>query len=145
MRKLVFLLFGLALACNEIRECDLDQDVEFVIIGFYNSADSTEKEVAFKSLASSLSDGVSAIDTGTYYQFYLDPMNEEITYYFETDTDTYDMTFNYEINEVNLYSLDCGASFKYDSLEASSTNFDSVAVVGPILNKNIPLNVEIYF
>ncbi|MEP0366043.1 MAG: hypothetical protein ABJN36_14985 [Cyclobacteriaceae bacterium] len=145
MRKLVFLLFGLALACNEIRECDLDPDVEFAIVGFFNSADSTEREVAFKSFSTSLSDGVSTIDTGTYYQFYLDPTNEEITYYFETDSDTYDMTFTYEINSVNLYSLDCGATFKYDSLQASSNSFDSIAVVGPILNKNITLNVEIYF
>lgn len=145
MRKLLVLLVGFAIGCNEIRECDLDSDLEYAVVAFYNASDSLSKEVAFKSLTISNISGTFGIDTAEAFAFNLDPTIESLTYFFETDSDTYDLTIDYNIGVVQIYYVDCEPSFRYSISSTSSNLFDSVALVGPIINKNIPINVEVYF
>lgn len=146
MRKLLVVLIGIAFSCNEIKECDLDPNIAFTVMVFYNSSDSTIKQVNFKSVELSNVEGRFVIDSvRTGFAFNLDPAIESITYLFETDSDTYDLTLDYSINDVSIYSIDCEPSLAFSLTEASSSQFDSVALVNPILNKDIPINVEIYF
>lgn len=144
MRKLVILIFIAAVGCHDIADCDLDPDLEYAVVGFYNSSDSSTKVVDFNLLTNTNSN-YSYFDSGAFLAFPLDPNDQSLTYLFETDSDTYDLTFLYEVSHVQLYAVDCGGSFTYDSLDAETTTFDSVAVIGPILNKNILVNVEVYF
>ncbi|MFY0602065.1 MAG: hypothetical protein JXR03_20490 [Cyclobacteriaceae bacterium] len=145
MRKLVVIVFAVLMGCNEILECELDPNVEYAVVGFYNSADSTEKEVKFNLVSNSQFAYYDALDSGVFFPLPLDPSQESITYLFETDSDTYNLTLSYELQAVQLYSLDCGGSFGFDSLKAFTTAFDSTAVIGPTINKNILVNVEVYF
>jgi hypothetical protein len=146
MSRILIVLSVVIFACNEIRECDLNPNTELVGISFKNYPEKTDKTSYFKSIYSSNYTVKSGRDTLQYKGFPLDPTTNKITYYFETDTlGTFDLTLHYRINKVHLYSLDCGASFAYDSLYAESLGFDSIAIISHTVQKNFPVNVEIYF
>lgn len=145
MRKLIFLLIATAMACNEIRECDLNPDIGYAVVGFFNSADKKEKEVKFNAVYNTKYLYYDELDSGVYFPLPLDPENPSVTYFLETDSNTYDLTLAYHLRSVQLYSVECGGVFGFDSLKATTTNFDSTAVIAPFINKNILVNVEVYF
>ena len=150
MRQLIIILSVIAFSCNEIRECGLNPNNELVGVGFYETPDSTEridKTVNFNQITNSRGISYPNLDS-IDYQFVglpLDPTSNQISYYFETDSSNYELLIQYRVNEVALYSLDCGAAFSYDSLRASVIRFDSAAITFELVNKNIPINVEVFF
>ncbi|MFT7233547.1 MAG: hypothetical protein ACI8TA_002772 [Cyclobacteriaceae bacterium] len=145
MRKLIFLLIAMTMACNEIRDCTLNPDVEYAVVGFFNSADSLEKEVIFNAVYNDQFLYYNELDTGVYFPLPLDPVKRSVTFFLETDSNTFDLTLDYRVRSIQLYSVDCGGGFSYDSLKSTTTNFDSVTVIGSTINKNILVNVEVYF
>ncbi|MFT6867165.1 MAG: hypothetical protein ACJA08_002004 [Cyclobacteriaceae bacterium] len=145
MRKLIFLLIAMTMACNEIRDCTLNPDVEYAVVGFFNSADSLEKEVIFNAVYNDQFLYYNELDTGVYFPLPLDPVKRSVTFFLETDSNTFDLTLDYRVRSIQLYSVDCGGGFSYDSLNSTTTNFDSVTVIGSTINKNILVNVEVYF
>ena len=152
MRQLIIILSVIAFSCNEIRECDLNPNTELVGVGFYEIPDSTnaklvDKTVNFLEVANSRNIIFSNLDS-INFQFVglpLDPTANQVSYFFRTDTSLSELLIEYRVNEAALYSLDCGAAFLYDSLRVSSLAFDSVAVSFDAINKNIPVNVEVFF
>ena len=155
MKKLIIIISCIAvISCNEIRECDLNPETELVGLAFFQAPDSTEripKTVTFDSVTNSSNIRFTRLDTALQFApVLLDPTSNQISYYFETDSNTFELLLEYRVSKVALYSLDCGGGFSYDSLQASailidSIRFDSVAVSFNSVNKNIPVNVEVFF
>ena len=65
------------------------------------------------------------------------------------DAINYTLTVRYTRSPMLINPLlddpECGLEIKYSSLEAVSTNFDSLAVIQHSFNDKIPVNIEVYF
>ena len=149
MKKIVILCLVL-LGCNEIRECDLDPNVGYATVVFYEYEDPDEtKLVQFDYFYATKYPAVRyAMDTTAIgFGLPIDPEASSLTYVMVTDSTDYSLKLDYRTYELRLYSIDCGPSFGYADLVVDSiqTNFDSVAVIGSTINKDVPINVEVYF
>lgn len=143
----------LMLSCQEIKDCTLEPSTDYAVVRFYRGDTSvkTEKTVAFtrvyesevsnyyiSNMADTLED-----DTVNVIGLYLNPVDTLVTYLFETDTITYELTMTYTPH-LRIYYDECDPVYSYKLDTAYSPNFDSVAIFSEILDKNIPSNVEIY-
>lgn len=148
MRNWLFLLLAGAFACNEIKECDLDPDIGYAGVAFYNYKSKTLRYTKWNLVYN---------DHSSYYYYNeedslqgfalpLTPDDSILTYYWETDSITYDLTLKYKTSNVKIYYPECEPSYEFKNLRVDTTNtlFDSVAVIGEFINKNVPINVEVY-
>ena len=83
-------------------------------------------------------------DTISVTGLFLNPVNESVTYIFETDSIDYDLTMEYT-EHLRIYYDECDPVYSYKIDTAYSTTFDSVVIINPALDKIVPGNVEIYF
>ena len=138
------IVFLLVLACNDIKDCDLDENRNFAVVSFYDKSDGTLRDTLYFN---------RVISPGYIYEIDsvfgsvalpLDPNGEIMEFELETDTLNYDLTVQYS-TIVTIPSVECGPSVKIEDLQWSSSAFDSVALVNPILNYDELINAEIYF
>ncbi|WP_258102802.1 hypothetical protein [Marinoscillum sp. MHG1-6] len=150
MRTWFFLLVIAAFACNEINECDLDPDVGYAVVVFYDyHSPSTPKQTNWNLVYNDQSSYYyyNLEDTSSVFGLLLTPEDSILTYYWETDSVTYDLTFKYNVEALKIYYPECEPTFEFNNLRVDTTGilFDSVAVVSGFINKNVPVNVEVYF
>ena len=90
--------------------------------------------------------GVScvAFTPSSQYVVSVSALHQIMEFELETDTLNYDLTVQYS-TIVTIPSVECGPSVKIEDLQWSSSAFDSVALVNPILNYDELINAEIYF
>lgn len=149
MKNLVPILLFMVFGCNEIEQCQLDPSLDYMVVGFYHVSDSSERDtLIFNGITASSATGNAyqiARDTiFTFALFYLDESATSMNYQFVTDSQSYSMSFRYDVSAF-LYGEKCDPTFRFNNLTLESTSFDSIAVIGTVLDRNIPQNVEIYF
>lgn len=148
--KLLFLV-GIV-ACNEIKDCQLDPNRDYVVVAFYNASDSLQKRVAFSRVVNEASpyyfyDGA---DTVTAMALPLNPDDSVTTYFLLTDSVNYELRMRYD-HSFFIYAPACPPTFSYKNLVVATDSFDpisetdSIALISPLLTKDFPLNLEIYF
>lgn len=152
MKLWKILLLWALMACNEIKDCQLDPNREYATMLFY-SFDSLMLDTPKKTLKaldyngmeiSTYPDVVFEGDSTTSLGLFLNSGDTTITYRFITDSLTYELQLGYQ-HSLFLYDLECPPTFSYKNLAPSSGQFDSILVVSPILKNDFPLNLEIYF
>lgn len=144
-RILCFLIIIAVLGCNEIKECDLDDNRKFAVIEFYDISNGTIRDTLIFNQVYSLQSPYNFADTILEITgLPLDPSGDFTAFIFETDTGDFDLDFTYK-REFSVYSVECDPSIKFYNLAGSSTAFDSVEIVNPILNRDEFTNVKIYF
>ncbi len=140
-----FLITMSILACNEIKDCDLDENRKFAVIAFYDFSDSTIRDtLIFNQVYSPQSPYLFADTILEVVGLPLDPTDDFTSFVFETDTGDYDLNFSYK-REFSVYDVNCDPSIRFYDLSCTTSAFDSVAIVNPILNREEFTNVEIYF
>ena len=144
--RIVYFLFIIGvLGCNEIKECDLDDNRKFAVIEFYHISDSSIRDTLIFNQIYNLESPYNFGDTILEITgLPLDPSSDFTSFVFETDSGDFDLDFDYK-REFSVYDVDCDPSIKFYDLTGSSTAFDSVAIVNPILNRDEFTNVKIYF
>lgn len=148
MRNLILILFISIWGCNEIEQCQLDRNNDFFVGVFYDIKDSLARDtLIFNAVIPSNQPFIlyDTLDTLLFGAgFFLNPTDSIISYLMSTDSMDYELTLSYDVLYY-LFSPDCDPSVRYFDLKVLETNFDSVAVIGDVLDTQIPINLEIYF
>lgn len=132
------------LACNDIENCDANNDLSFLTIAFYDAESIEAKKVGF-----SIGSGDTEY-TGIYFEdstaaiLPLNPLESEISFFFISDTSEHELTLSYNL-QVSIFDPDCDASVTFTGLDTLSYSFDSLAIPGTVTNRQIDTNVEVYF
>lgn len=144
--KHIVLVLMLLTGCQDIENCDADENYEFMIIDFYDLSTQEEKQVGFEVSTPFESYGFSTYsDDSTSLALYLNPADTTATFYFDSDTlDQFTLQVSYQ-KQFSIFDPECPASVAYTSLDTVAQTFDSTVVVGTITNAQIGTNVEIYF
>ncbi|MEQ8240128.1 MAG: hypothetical protein RIA69_12995 [Cyclobacteriaceae bacterium] len=144
-RNLVLILLISIWGCNEIEQCQLDRNSEFLVGAFYNIKDSVARDTLIFNAVVPSTQPLNFYDTIFFGAFFpLNPTDTMISYTFFTDSMDYELSLSYDVLYY-LFSPDCDPSIRYFDLKVVDTNFDSVAVVGDVLDLQIPINLEVYF
>jgi len=148
-------------ACNDIEDCDTDENLDFFILRFYDIESQSAQKVAFE-----VTSEVSNADETTIFLYgdccyFSDstgialPLNPDAglaTFQFDSvgaDV-SYSLTVSYETN-VSIFDEDCPPSFFFTALDSVNYTFDSLAIPVDfttrqlITTTTVNPNVEVYF
>ncbi|MEQ8926466.1 MAG: DUF6452 family protein [Fulvivirga sp.] len=131
------ILFFIALffSCDE-PDCIL-QGGTSLRIGFYNVLDGSELPLRINLLQVEGIDEILLEDTIDieFVVFPIDPADNQITIYFDTEFGTDTLTVNYK-KTARLISEDCGTEVIYNGIEVVRSDFDSVRVFNASMETN---------
>ena len=147
MKKLLFILsaFGV-LACNDIENCEADENLDVMIVRFYNKGTKAAKKVGFTITADNSPYSFPPFTDSTGIALPLNPDAGQATFHFDSvGTDvSYDLVMSYD-TELKIFDPKCNPSFYYSNLDTISYTFDSLSIPGTVTNIQISANVEIFF
>jgi len=143
------LLLALA-ACLDDPDCIRNADTGLVI-QFKRLLDGKNDTLIFFRVEASGTDSIfygqqpDELDTlrGTAMLLAVNPhaVATEFTFFFPVLEHTLIVEYN---RSARFISEDCGSEVSFSGLKVTSTSFDSVRVVNPVLSKNRTVNIEIY-
>jgi hypothetical protein len=138
--------FVLLISCNDPDDCQLIPYSNNMGVRF-NFLFEQERAIEFDSIKvfpyERFANDTVAI-TGTVL-FPLDLNQDTVRYQFFTDSTDYFLEIQYK-TEVILEELNCDPAVRFFGLEVSGTNFDSVNIVGPVIDRTLyQTNIEIFF
>ncbi len=146
MKKLVFILCAsLVLSCEEIENCDTNDDLNFMVVRFYDLESESSKKIGFAITAENSPYSFTPFTDSTAVGLPLNPDDLTTTFFFDSDTSHYEMEISYEELQVTIFDPKCDPSYTYIGLDTVRQTFDSTVVVGTVTNRQISTNVEIYF
>ena len=141
-----------AISCNEIKDCQLADDTNFIIFALFDKDTTSLTEsadfssVTMKDLNLRLIgfDQTQRVDT-TLSRFALpiNTLDSMATYYFESNLGFDTMEIRYS-SQYFIFFEECEPAKTFFNLEVVSHTFDSVSVVNSDLNNEIVRNVEIF-
>lgn len=147
VKKTIFILtiflFG---ACQDIANCDTNDEQSFMILEFLDK----ETEEPIKT-------GFTITATGSPYAFIpfrddssavrlpLNPNEGSVTFYF----DSLDTSIRYELEmsygtQVSIFDEDCPPSITFMNLDTLRHTFSAVKIPGTITNRLIETNVQVF-
>lgn len=145
MKKLVFILILIgAFACQDIESCAANDEQGFMILEFRDIESSQAKKVGFViGSGNTTYSGIYSSDS-TLVGLPLDPNSTETSFFFLTDTSSFDLTMGYE-TQVSIFDEGCDPSFTFMNLDTIQYSFDSLSIPGRITNRQIGTNVQVFF
>jgi len=146
-KPFIILSAAIVFSCNDIENCDTNDQLDFFILRFYDLDTQDPKKVAFQTSSSGFIYGEGFyFSDSTAIGLPLNPDEASITYQFDSvGTDvTHRLTLSYQTN-VSIFDPDCPPSFYYSNLDTVNYTFDSLAIPGTITNNQLTTNVEVYF
>lgn len=153
MRFWVVFLVWLLISCNEIEDCVIASSQDYAIVQFFRSDTTikTSKDVAFTGIFEqdsmfylrSMSLDTSKDDTLKIIALPVNPADSVVGYYFFTDSVEYLLRLRYR-KQLEIFYDECDPSFSYELEQVYSPNFDSIVLVRTALDRENPVNVEIY-
>lgn len=146
MKKLLIILSVCLIgACNDIENCNANDDLSYMIVRFFDKETAANKKVGFLigSGTFAYGEGFWAEDS-TAIALPLNPNTEQTTFFFISDTSNHELVMSYDV-EASIFDPDCSPSFTFLNLDTLSQTFDSTVVVGTVTNRQLSTNVEIYF
>lgn len=157
MKKLLIILsVWIVAGCNDIENCDTNEDQDAMIVRFFDFETKQPKNVGFEIVSDnppvtfviaieSVVNGETVILTETdVLVLPLNPDSNEITYTFNSDTSSHTLTMSYT-PEITIFDPKCEPSLTFVNLDTVRQTFDSTVVVGTVTNRQLSTNVEIYF
>ena len=161
MKKEYFILcfLVLLLGCNDIENCDADQNRNFIVVRFYDLETQESKKVGFTFTAenspnrfvfaadttiSTASGDTTIISDSTVIGLPLNPEAGISTFYFDSDTSSHQIALSY-LTEFSLLDPDCEPSLTFTNLDTVRQTFDSTVVVNSVTNIFVETNIEVYF
>ena len=148
MKKLGIILIGLLiLSCQDIENCGTDDNLDFMIVRFFDRETTSSKKVAFQVSSGSIvyGEGFYSEDS-TAIGLPLNPNSLETTFRFDSigTNVSYELTMGYE-TALEIFDPKCDPSFYYSNLDTLSHSFDSLSIPGTVTNRQLNTNVEVYF
>jgi hypothetical protein len=154
----ILLLLPLTFACHDIDNCEVDPNLEVMIVRFFDLETKEAKKVGFVFTAeNSPYQFVFAADTtvsslgvttivsdSTYIALPLNPETELLTFYFNSDTSSHELVISYN-KEFSIFDPDCEPSLTFTNLDTVRQTFDSTVVVNRLTNRQFDTNIKIYF
>ncbi len=145
MKKL-FLIFslGLFLSCNDIENCDTNDEQDFMVLRFFDLATQSTKKVGFTITASDSPYQFVPFDDSTGIGLPLNPNTDQTSFLFTSDTSIFELVISYDL-QLSLFDDACDPSFVFSNLDTVSYTFDSLSIPGTITNRQLDTNVEVFF
>lgn len=151
MKKLAIILTGLlVLSCQDIENCDTDDNRDFIIVRFFDLQSQDPKTVGFTfSVEGSpyqwrfLAD-TTIVSDSTFILLPLNPLTETTRLQFDTDTSSHFIELSY-LTEYTIFDPACDPSLTFTNIDTVRQSFDSTIVVGTVTNRQLDTNVEVYF
>ena len=145
MKKSTIILLALVvLGCQDIENCDTDNNLDFMIVRFFDIETASSKKVGFiiGSGTTAYTDIYSADSTLAVLP--LDPANPETSFFFVSDTSNHELVMSHEVS-FSIFDPKCDPSITFFNLDTVRYTFDSLSIPGTITNRQLSTNVEIYF
>lgn len=145
MKKLVFILLGLLVfSCEDIENCNADDNLEVMIVRFFDLENESAKKVGFSiGSGSTVFSGIFSEDS-TSIVLPLDPAASTTSFFFVSDTSNHELVMQHEA-QFSIFDDKCDPSITFFNLDTVRQTFDSTVVVGTVTNRQLSTNVEIYF
>lgn len=146
MKKLAIILFGLLiLSCEEIENCGTNDELDFMVVRFYDLQSEASKKIGFTITAENSPYSFSPFTDSTGVGLPLNPDDPTTTFFFDSDTSHFEMEISYDEKQVTIFDPKCDPSYTFIGLDTVRQTFDSTVVVGTVTNRQISTNVEVYF
>lgn len=146
MKKLAIILFGLLiLSCEEIENCGTNDELDFMVVRFYDLQSEASKKIGFTITADNSPYSFSPFTDSTGVGLPLNPDDPTTTFFFDSDTSHFEMEISYDEKQVTIFDPKCDPSYTFIGLDTVRQTFDSTVVVGTVTNRQISTNVEVYF
>lgn len=145
MKKIAIILFGLIIiACEDIENCDTNDDRDFMIVRFYDLETQSDKKVGFTIGTGSINyEGIFSDDSTTIV-LPLNPTDTTTSFFFISDTSNHQLVMRHD-TQYSIFDPKCDPSITFLNLDTLQQTFDSTVVVGDVTNRLVTTNVEIYF
>lgn len=157
MKKFIFILvIGIFSACQDIENCDTNDEWRFIVVSFFSIEDNTPKAVDFSFTAenspyiysfladTTITDGdTTIVSDSTFILLPLNPETTTTTFFFDSDTASYMIEFSYDL-QVSIFDEGCPPSISFMNLDTVRYSFDSLSIPGRITNRLIETNVEVF-
>ena len=144
MKKLLILFLVIVLGgCQDIENCDTNDEQAFMVVEFLDKESATPKKVGFLiGTGSTAYSGIYSSDS-TLAGLPLNPNTSETSYFFLTDTSNFELTISYE-TQVSIFDEGCDPSVLFMNLDTISYSFDSLSIPGTFTNRLIGTNVQVF-
>lgn len=133
-------------ACNDIENCDANDELDFMIVRFFDKETRAAKQMGYTITADNSPFSFVPFTDSTGVGLPLNPDTESTTFFFDSaGTDVHEeLVISYE-TQVSIFDPDCDPSFTFTALDTVRYTFDSLSIPGRITNRQLSTNVAIYF
>lgn len=132
-------------SCQDIENCDTDDNLDFMILEFHDLESKATKKVGFVVTAENSPYRFPLSDDSTLVALPLNPDDPTTTFFFESDTSNFEVEMSYEDLEITIFDPKCDPSYSFIGLDTVRYSFDSLSIPGTVTNRQISTNVEVYF
>lgn len=146
MKKFGIILFGLViLSCQDIEDCRTDDNLDVMIVRFYDIETKQTKKVGFTIGSGSYIYGEGYFsDDSTAVALPLNPSENATTFFFLTDTSNHELEMSHDV-AFSIFDPKCDPSITFINLDTIRYTFDSLSIPGTVTNIQLDTNVKIYF
>lgn len=147
MKKTLFILLVIAIgSCQDIENCDTNDEWNFMIVDFLDRETQTPVKIGFTITASGSPFQFVPFEDSTGIGLPLDPNSETVTFSFDSlgTSVSYSLEVSYD-TQVSIFDEDCEPSFTFMNLDTVSYSFDSLSIPGRITNRQVDSNVQVFF
>lgn len=154
---IILSLLPLIFSCGDIENCGTDQNLDYMIVRFFDLETKESKKVGFEIISSDplvqfIIPPDTTIENGDttivreieVLALPLNANSSEITYFFNSDSSNHQIQLSYN-KEFSILDPDCEPSLTFTNLDTVRQTFDSTVVVSSITNIFTETNIEIYF
>lgn len=146
MKKLLFILglFLLGISCRDIEDCNADENLNYVVLRFYDKETKGTRKIGF--VTTEVSSPYTFVPTtdSTAIVLPLNPEDTVVQYLFDSDTLDFVLRFRYD-REISIFDPECAPSISYSEIDTLNQTFDSLAITGTVANRQIDTHFEAYF
>jgi len=159
VKKLAFIFIGfIILSCQDIENCGTDDNLDFIILRFFDLETQNPKTVGFVFTADgspyrfpfladtsiSSSGDTTIVSDSTFVLLPLNPLSATTTLQFDSDTSSHLIELSYE-PVYSIFDPDCEPSLTFKNIDTVRYTFDSLSIPGTVTNSQLSTNVEVYF
>ena len=146
MKKLSIIILGLIIAsCQDIENCGTDDNLDFMILRFFDYETQSAKKVGFTITAENSTDQFKPFADSTGVGLPLNPDDPTTTFFFDSDTSHFELEMSYDQFRVSIFDPKCEPALTFIGLDTVRYTFDSLSIPGTVTNRQLDTNVEVYF
>ena len=133
-------------SCNDIKDCQLVDDTNFVVIALFDQDTTSQTESLDFTGITMEGLSIPILNSDTTLSVFALPINtldSVATFYFESELGMDTMVVSYD-NQYYIFFEECDPAQSFFNLEVISHTFDFVNVINSDLNDEIVRNIEIF-